>query len=75
MSDISTMIVDMLRGDEAAKLGLSSPAAPKDSMAENAASGAEALANPAYVLYKKEALANGEPVMSPAEFKNAQAGN
>lgn len=69
--DLSTMIVDLLRGDEADKLGLSTAHSQRPASIGPAA--VEALATPAYHNYKKEALANGEPVMSPEEFRRAQS--
>jgi len=75
MADLSTMIVDMLRNKEENRIlnqGGPLAKAPASPAASEAANGAQALANPAYVLYKREALANGEPVMSPEEFKQAQ---
>lgn len=73
--DLSTFIVDLLRGDEAAKLGLSTPAGPKPAAAGNAleAGAQHLLVGPEYTAYKREALSNGEPVLSPEEFRKAQA--
>lgn len=70
--DLSTMIVDMLRGSKEEEiLNRGGPLAKAPPKAPTAA--AEALASPAYFQYKREALANGEPVLSPDEFKRAQA--
>jgi hypothetical protein len=77
--DLSTMIVDLLRGDEAAKLGLSTPATPRKTIppanvgASEFAAAGQHLRDPLYTAYKREALSNGEPVLSPEEFKRAQA--
>ncbi len=78
--DLSTMIVDMLmkgkdekalapfpRGDETTA-ALRAPA----EMAEMDAGVAE-LSVPGYAAYKREALVNGEQVLSPAEFKKLQS--
>lgn len=71
--DLSTMIVDLLRGSKEEEIlnrgGPIAKAAPRPE--PDAA--AEALTSPAYFQYKREALANGEPVLSPEEFKRAQA--
>jgi hypothetical protein len=76
--DLSTMIVDLLRGDEAEKLGLSTPAAPRKTIppanvgASELATAGISLRHPGYIAYKREALSNGEPVMSPEEFSQMQ---
>lgn len=77
--DVSKMIVDLLRnskeeeilnrggltvGTEAERLSRPTP----KSLLEL---GGTELTVPGYAAYKREALANGEPVMSPEEFKNA----
>lgn len=72
--DLSTMIVDLLRNSkEEAILNqggpLAKPAAP--AARPELAAGVTELSVPGYTAYKREALANGEPVMSPEEFKNA----
>jgi hypothetical protein len=66
--DLSTMIVDLLRGDENKKLD------PKPAPSPLQGKGTHPLTNPAYAAYKREALANGEPVMSPEQFAAAQSG-
>ena len=71
--DLSTMIVDLLRGDENAKLDPASMAQYAKRPASALESGGQELSHPGYAAYKREALANGEPVMSPEEFKRAQA--
>lgn len=72
--DLSTIIVDLLRGDENAKLDPSSVAAyARPSKPSALEEGGRALAHPGYAAYKREALANGEPVMSPEEFSRAQS--
>ncbi len=78
--DLSTMIVDMLRGDEAEKLGLSSTQKTRDARRTTATDkaivdGAQSLTNPEYIAYKREAISSGEQVMSPDEFKTYRAGN
>lgn len=83
--DLSTMIVDMLRGDDFLKKfpesrnayhNSRSPADPAvDGMhgSEMSAGAAHLLVGPEYTAYKREALSNGEPVLSPEQFKKAQA--
>lgn len=72
--DLSTMIVDMLRNKKEEEIlnrgGPIAKSAPRRSEQEAAG---ELLSSPAYFQYKREALANGEPVLSPEEFKRAQA--
>jgi hypothetical protein len=77
MDGFITKIVDLLRGDENAEMDPLSAAAYKTRTpmgSDNGAlkAGGEMLSTPAYSLYKREALANGEPVMSPEEFALAQ---
>jgi hypothetical protein len=78
--DISRMIVDLLRGDDNAKLDPASvgaykadrPIPPTGEKANVLAAGGLAISNPAYAMYKREALTNGEPVLSPDEFRAMQ---
>jgi hypothetical protein len=72
--DLSTMIVDLLRGDENKKLDPKSVAAYTPAPSPLQGKGTHPLTNPAYAAYKREALANGEPVMSPEQFAAAQSG-
>lgn len=77
MSDLSTMIVDLLRSSTENKaLNAGGPIAKAEAPAPSGDSaisaGAQSLMNPGYIAYKREALANGELVMSPEEFKQAQ---
>ena len=76
--DISTMIVDLLRNSKENEIlnrggPIAQPAAPaaNPARAEEMKAGVTELTVPGYTAYKREALANGEPVMSPEEFQNA----
>lgn len=75
MADLSTMIVDLLRSRKENEIlnkgGPLASAAPTP-QAKEASAGVTELAVPGYTAYKREALANGEPVMSPEEFKKQQ---
>jgi hypothetical protein len=71
--DLVTMIVDLLRRDEDAALGLEEERGPEAPSTQELAG--QQLSNPAYALYKREALANGETPMSLEEFQAQQAGS
>lgn len=79
--DISTMIVDLLRNSKEEEIlnrggPLAKPSPTKSGVdAATASAGMTELAIPGYTAYKREALANGEPVMSPDEFKAMQDGS
>lgn len=72
--DLSTMIVDMLRGGKEEEiLNMGGPLAkPSPRPSPELQAAGQHLRNPLYTAYKREALANGEPVMSPDEFEQIQ---
>lgn len=76
--DISTALVDLLRNSkEEAILNqggpLAKPAQP--GLSNEMAAAATHLRDPEYTVYRREAEANGEPVMSLEEFQLAKSGS
>ena len=72
--DISTLLVDLLRGDENFKLDPKSAESyrTRQPSIELLRAGQE-LRDPDYIAYRREAIANGERPMSFAEFQAAKS--
>jgi hypothetical protein len=70
--DISTMLVDLLRGSEEEKILNQGGPIAKPAPRQELKRAGEHLRSPGYTAYRREAEASGEPVMSLDEYNKVQ---